>query len=95
MNVAEGGAAIIRDVRSDRVPPRPGRVTHSALVRVGAAVAHCEHARAHGAKILEEPTDHIYGERQNNAEDPWGRQWTSSQTLADIDPADWGGILRE
>ncbi len=37
----------------------------------------------------------MYGERQYNAEDPWGHQWTFSQTLADVDPADWGGILRE
>jgi uncharacterized glyoxalase superfamily protein PhnB len=95
MNVGEGGAVIIGDVRYDRVPPRPGEVTHSVLVRVEDARAHCEHARAHGAKVLEEPTDHMYGERQYNAEDPWGHQWTFSQTLADIDPGDWGGILRE
>jgi hypothetical protein len=34
MNVGEGGAVIIGDVRYDRVPPRPGEVTHSVLVRV-------------------------------------------------------------
>jgi uncharacterized glyoxalase superfamily protein PhnB len=95
MNVGVGGAVIIGDVRYDRVPPRPGEVTHSVLVRVDDARVHCEHARAHGAKILEEPTDHIYGERQYSAEDPWGHQWTFSQTLADVDPTDWGGILRE
>jgi len=72
-----------------------GGKTHSVPVRVGDARAHCEDARAHGAKILEEPTDHMYGERQYNAEDPWGHQWTFSQTLADIDPGDWGGVLRE
>ena len=69
-----------------------GEVTHSVLVRVEDASAHCEHARAHGAKILEEPTDHMYGERQYNAEDPWGHQWTFSQTLADVDP---GGVGRD
>ncbi len=95
MNVGAGGAVIIGDVRSDRVPPRPGEVSHSVLVRVEDAGAHCEHARAHGAKILAEPTDHVYGERQYTAEDPWGHQWTFSQTIADVDPADWGGILRE
>jgi uncharacterized glyoxalase superfamily protein PhnB len=76
MNVGGGGAVVVGDVRYDRVPPRPGEVTHSVLVRV-------EDAKAH-----------IYGERQYNAEDPWGHQWTFSQTLADVDPADWGGILR-
>jgi uncharacterized glyoxalase superfamily protein PhnB len=94
MNVGEGGAVIIADVRSDRVPPQPGAVTHSVLIRVRDAVAHCEQAREHRAKILEEPTDHMYGERQYSAEDPWGHHWTFSQTLADVDPAQWGGILR-
>jgi len=81
MNVGEGGAVIVGDVRYDRVPPRQGEVTHSVLVRVEDASAHCERARAHGAKIFEEPTDHVYGERQYSAEDPWGHQWTFSQTL--------------
>lgn len=94
MNVGKDGALIIGDVRSDRVPPRPGEVTHSVLIRVDDATAHCERARARGAKILQEPTDHVYGERQYNAEDPWGHQWTFSETLADVAPGDWGGILR-
>jgi uncharacterized glyoxalase superfamily protein PhnB len=55
MNVGEGGAVIIGDVRDERVAPRPGEVTHSVLVRVENAKAHCEHARAHGALILQEP----------------------------------------
>jgi uncharacterized glyoxalase superfamily protein PhnB len=95
MTVGEDGAVILSDVRADRVAPRPAEVTHSVLVRVEDATAHCERARAQGAKILDEPTDHMYGERQYGAEDPWGHRWTFSQTLADVDPGDWGGILRE
>jgi uncharacterized glyoxalase superfamily protein PhnB len=94
MNVGEGGAVILVDAGSDRVPPRPSEVTHSVLVRVQDARSHCEIARAHGAKILAEPTDQMYGERQYSAEDPWGHRWTFSQTTEDVDPADWGGILR-
>jgi uncharacterized glyoxalase superfamily protein PhnB len=93
MTVGDGGAVIVRDVLQDRVPP-PNEVTQSLLVRVRDARAHCERARTRGAKILEEPTDHVYGERQYNAEDPWGHRWTFSQTLADVDPGEWGGILR-
>ena len=85
------GALIIGDVRGDRHPPRPGEATHSVMVRVDDAHAHCEHARAHGARILTEPTDHEYGERQYNAEDPAGHQWTFSETLADVAPEQWGG----
>jgi uncharacterized glyoxalase superfamily protein PhnB len=41
-----------------------------------------------------EPTDFEYGERQYSVADPWGHQWTFSETLEDVDPASWGGILR-
>jgi uncharacterized glyoxalase superfamily protein PhnB len=87
------GAVIVADVRSDRRPPRKGEVTHSVVVRVDDATAHCERARAHGARILMEPTDFEYGERQYAAEDPAGHQWTFSETLEDVDPETWGGLL--
>jgi uncharacterized glyoxalase superfamily protein PhnB len=85
------GAVIVGDVRGDRRPPRPGEVTQSVMVRVDDARAHCERARAHGARILMEPTDFEYGERQCSVEDPAGHQWTFSQTLADVAPEEWGG----
>jgi uncharacterized glyoxalase superfamily protein PhnB len=85
------GALIVGDVRGNRRPPSPGEVTHSVLVRVADARAHCDRAREHGARILMEPTDMPYGERQYNAEDFAGHQWTFSQTLADVAPETWGG----
>jgi uncharacterized glyoxalase superfamily protein PhnB len=85
------GAVIAADVRGNRRPPRPGESTSSVLVRVEDARAHCEQARAHGARIVMEPTDFEYGERQYHAEDLAGHQWTFSQTLADTAPEDWGG----
>jgi uncharacterized glyoxalase superfamily protein PhnB len=85
------GALIVGDVRGDRRPPRPAEATHSVMVRVDDVRAHCEHARAHGARVRAEPIDHEFGERQYNAEDPWGHQWTFSQTLADVAPEEWGG----
>jgi uncharacterized glyoxalase superfamily protein PhnB len=87
------GAVIVADVRHDRVPPRQGEVTHSVTVRVEDAAAHCERARANGARILMEPTDFEYGERQYAAADLAGHQWTFSETLDDVDPASWGGEL--
>jgi uncharacterized glyoxalase superfamily protein PhnB len=85
------GAVIAADVRHDHRPPRAGEVTHSVVVRVADARAHCETARANGARILMEPTDFEYGERQYLAEDPAGHQWTFSETLADVQPEEWGG----
>jgi uncharacterized glyoxalase superfamily protein PhnB len=91
MKVGGNGAVIAADVRHDRRPPREGEETHSVLVRVEDADAHCERARAHGARILMEPTDFEYGERQYAAEDHAGHRWTFSQTLADVEPESWGG----
>jgi uncharacterized glyoxalase superfamily protein PhnB len=85
------GAVIAADERGSRRPPRPGESTSSVLVRVEDARAHCEQARAHGARILMEPTDFEYGERQYHAEDLAGHQWTFSETLADMAPEQWGG----
>ena len=89
------GVVIVADLRGDQRPPRSGEVTHSVLVRVDDARAHCERARSHGAQILMEPTEFEYGERQYAAEDPAGHRWTFSETLADVAPESWGGTLVE
>jgi len=86
--VGDDGAVIVRD---ERRPPRPGEETHSVLVRVEDAKAHCEHARSRGARIVMEPTDFEYGERQYAVEDFAGHHWTCSETLDDVDPEAWGG----
>lgn len=86
------GAVIAMDTYGDRRPPDQGEVTHSVMVRVEDARAHCERAREHGARILREPQDYEYGERQYTAEDPYGHRWTFSETIADVAPEEWGGV---
>lgn len=88
LDVPGGGAVILAEVRPHTRAPA-GSASHSVLVRVEDARAHCERARAAGAKIVLEPTDFPYGERQYSAEDPFGHHWTFSQTIADTDPRDW------
>jgi uncharacterized glyoxalase superfamily protein PhnB len=88
------GALIVGDVHGERRPPRAGEVTHAVVVRVPDARAHCEHARAQGARILMEPTDFEYGERQYHVEDFAGHQWTFSETLRDVAPEEWGGVAK-
>jgi len=85
------GAVIVGDVHNEQLPPRPGEVTHEVMVRVDDARGHCQRARGHGARILMEPTDFEYGERQYSAEDLAGHRWTFSETIADIAPEEWGG----
>ena len=60
-------------------------------VRIEDCLAHCERARAAGASILTEPVDHMYGERQYNAEDFYGHRWDFTETLTDVEPESWGG----
>jgi uncharacterized glyoxalase superfamily protein PhnB len=87
------GAVIVADVRGDRRPPREGEATHAVRVRVEDANAHCERARSRGARILMEPTDFEYGEREYATEDLAGHRWTFAETLDDVAPEDWGGVL--
>ncbi|MEO8552286.1 MAG: VOC family protein [Kofleriaceae bacterium] len=85
------GGIIAADATRDRAAPTAGTgETHSVMVRVEDAHAHCAHARAHGAEILEEPHDWEYGERQYAARDLAGHRWTFSQTLDDIEPESFG-----
>ena len=65
----------------------------SMLVRVEDANAHHTRAALHGAAIVRELTDYEFGERQYTALDPGGHSWTFSQSLADVDPSSWGGVL--
>jgi uncharacterized glyoxalase superfamily protein PhnB len=74
-------------------PPRPDEVSQSISVRVEDVDRHFEHARQYGARILSPPTDYPYGERQYTAEDLDGHRWTFSQSIADIDPRDWGATV--
>jgi uncharacterized glyoxalase superfamily protein PhnB len=90
LEVPDGGAVILAEVRSDTRVPTSGPTSHSVLVRVRDARAHFVRSRDAGARILMEPTDFEYGERQYAAEDPFGHRWTFSETLADVDPAEFG-----
>jgi len=65
----------------------------SVHVRVPDADAHHARAAGFGARMLSPPSDYPYGERQYTAEDFAGHRWTFSESLTDVDPAEWGGEL--
>ncbi|WP_201315052.1 VOC family protein [Dyella sp. EPa41] len=67
--------------------------THATMVHVPDVDRHHAHARACGATIIVAPTNHPYGERQYAVEDIGGHRWVFSQSIADVDPAEWGGTL--
>ncbi len=85
------GALVVTALRGE---PGVGAFSaHAVMVRVADVDAHCAHAQQAGAAILDPPTDYPFGERQYTAVDLAGHRWTFSQTIADSDPADWGGTL--
>jgi uncharacterized glyoxalase superfamily protein PhnB len=84
-------AVIVTDTGGSRRAPDPAVITHSVTVRVPDVQASYDRAREHGAISVMEPTDFPFGERQCTVQDPWGHQWTFSETIADVAPQDWGG----
>lgn len=86
VQLALGDGAVVVTQGDGRAP-----TGHGLLVRVADVDGHCARARAAGATIAGEPVTYPYGERQYSAADPGGHRWTFSQSVADVDPADWGG----
>jgi uncharacterized glyoxalase superfamily protein PhnB len=75
--------------------PRANEVTSRIHLRVPDVAAALERALVGGARVVEAIETHPFGERQCTVSDPSGRQWTLSQTVEDVDPADWGAWMPE
>jgi|SRR6266508_3235506 len=90
MSIGIDGAMIAADVRGEQQPPQAGTVTHVMKVRVEEVDAHYERARAHGAKVIEPPTDREYGERECTLEDLAGHRWQFTETVRDMAPEEYG-----
>jgi uncharacterized glyoxalase superfamily protein PhnB len=87
LNVGDGAVVLI-----ERPPQASGTsFAGSVMVRVDDVHAHYERSRQRNACILRAPQDYPCGERQYSAEDLGGHRWNFSQSIADVDPRDWGG----
>jgi uncharacterized glyoxalase superfamily protein PhnB len=67
-------------------PLSAGGITQSLMIYVDDVDAHCERARAAGARIIAEPEVHDYGDdywadRSYGALDPEGHMWWISQRI--------------
>jgi uncharacterized glyoxalase superfamily protein PhnB len=91
LRVGADGAVVVADVRGAQVAPSGDVVTHLIKIRVDDVDAAFARASAAGARVLEEPETHMYGERSCVVEDPGGHRWELTQTVRDVDPAEWGG----
>ena len=69
-----------------------GVVTQLIKFRVPDVDAAFARARDAGARVLEEPKTHVYGERSCVVEDLAGHRWELTQSVRDVDPEEWGGI---
>jgi len=80
---------IVAEVRPGRRVPRDER-SHQVMMKVADAAALVERASGNGATISA-IKDYEYGERQATLDDPFGHQWTVTETRADTAPESWGG----
>ena len=93
LHVGEG-ALTLRELRENEAEGALG-LGHSVTIRVEDVDGHCKRAKDAGARITLEPVTQPYGERQYNVEDLAGHSWTFSQSVADVDPREWGGTPEE
>ena len=85
LNVGDGAVVVI-ELPEGRTPGGS-----STLVRVDDVNVHHKRAQEHGARIIRPPADYPFGERQYSVVDFAGHSWTFSQSIADVNPKDWGG----
>lgn len=85
-----GGGALV--VTQGEVSPETC-ASHAVMVRVEDVDAHHARAAAAGAQVSGPPLTHPYGERQYGVRDFAGHRWVFTQSIADVDPGDWGGEL--
>jgi uncharacterized glyoxalase superfamily protein PhnB len=89
MSIGADGAVIVAEHRGGQSASGAG-VTHLIRVRVEDVGAQFGRARAHGARVLEPPTDREYGERDCTVEDVAGHRWQFAQTVRDVAPEEYG-----
>ncbi len=89
MSIGADGAVIVAELRGEQSEDQ-GPVTHLTRVRVEDVGAQFERARAHGAPVVEPPTDREYGERDCTVEDLAGHRWQFAETLRDVAPEEFG-----
>ena len=89
MSIGADGAVIVAELRGEN-PAHVDGMTHLTRVRVEDVSAQFERARAHGARVLEPPTDREYGERDCTVEDLAGHRWQFAETVRDVAPEDFG-----
>ncbi len=90
MSIGGDGAVIVAAAGGEQQPPIDGVVSALVRVRVDDVEARFEQARAHGAGVVERPTEREYGERDCTVEDLAGHRWQFAETRRDVAPEEFG-----
>ena len=91
MRVGDDASIVVVEPGGDKVPPNGEVVTQMIKLRVEDVDAAFARARDFGARVVEELETYMYGERSGVVEDLAGHRWELTQTVRDVDPAEWGG----
>ncbi|HEY4342519.1 MAG TPA: VOC family protein [Steroidobacteraceae bacterium] len=87
------GAIVVKELAQNEAPlTGAGWRTHAIMVRIADVEDHYANALGYGVRILREPADYPFGERQYTCLDLGDHAWTFSQTIADASPEGWGGV---
>ncbi|MFN8468617.1 MAG: hypothetical protein U0X20_23865 [Caldilineaceae bacterium] len=81
-----GSGALVVTAGSDRPITQ-----YTVMVRVSDVERLYGQVAQKGVRILNPLAVYPYGEMQFTAEDLAGHRWVFSQTIADVDPKEWGG----
>lgn len=92
LRVGEDAAVVVAEEHGGQKAPGAGAVPHVLKLRVPDVDAAFERARRAGARVHQSPQTHAYGERACAVDDPAGHRWELTQTVRDVDPAEWGGV---
>jgi predicted enzyme related to lactoylglutathione lyase len=93
--VGEGSVILHGVPVADRRPRDPNAFVDGPMVYVEDVDAHFERAKKFGAKIVNPPATCPFGERQYSVLDLAGYRWAFSQSVADVDPVDWGAQVAD
>ena len=88
MELADGVVMMGRPGPDYKNPKRLGQVTQSLYVYVDDVDKHFRQAKEAGAKIVADPVDQFYGDRNYAADDPEGHRWYFAQHVRDVAPED-------
>jgi uncharacterized glyoxalase superfamily protein PhnB len=92
-----GGACImVRQAEPEQASPsKLGYGTQSLTIFVEDVDGQYRRVREAGGKIVEEPHETEYGERQFGVEDLDGHHWLFSRHARDVSPEEWGARIAQ